>query len=122
MPIGEERMMNIFGAIKRVILWSYERGSWQYDILCVVILAFIFLTPGHIFDERLSAAEQRAAQAERTYVPIKEVMNSSADHTHLRDLLGETVSQRYQRKLTVKRFEVDADSDGRIRGYRVWID
>jgi hypothetical protein len=38
--------------IKRSIFWSYERGSWQYDIICVLILAFIFLTPTHWFHDR----------------------------------------------------------------------
>jgi hypothetical protein len=37
-------------AIKRVVFWTYERGSWQYDILCIVILCFIFLTPKAVFD------------------------------------------------------------------------
>ncbi|GAB4240382.1 MAG: hypothetical protein Kow00109_15500 [Acidobacteriota bacterium] len=34
---------------RKVLFWSYPRGSWQYDILCALILAFIFLTPKHIF-------------------------------------------------------------------------
>ena len=38
--------------IKRAIFWSYERGSWQYDIICVMILAFIFLTPTRWFHDR----------------------------------------------------------------------
>jgi hypothetical protein len=38
--------------IKRAIFWSYERGSWQYDIICVLILAFIFLTPTRWFHDR----------------------------------------------------------------------
>lgn len=27
------------------IFWTFRRGSWQYDVICAVILAFIFLTP-----------------------------------------------------------------------------
>lgn len=38
--------------IKRAIFWSYERGSWQYDIICVLILAFIFLSPTEWFHDR----------------------------------------------------------------------
>src|SRR5712692_6390974 len=30
----------------RSLFWTYRRGSWQYDIIVIVILAFIFLTPG----------------------------------------------------------------------------
>jgi hypothetical protein len=31
--------------MKNVILWNYERGTWQYDLFCLLIIAFIFLTP-----------------------------------------------------------------------------
>ncbi len=31
--------------IKKIISWSYGRTTWQYDVLCVLILAFVFLTP-----------------------------------------------------------------------------
>jgi len=37
---------------KNAILWSYERGSWQYDIIVLLILAFIFLTPAGWFHSR----------------------------------------------------------------------
>jgi len=29
----------------RFLIWSYRRGSIQYDIICALILAFIFLLP-----------------------------------------------------------------------------
>ncbi|MBI4482606.1 MAG: hypothetical protein HY652_06920 [Acidobacteria bacterium] len=35
--------------MKRVLFWSYDRGTWQYEILCGLILAFIFLTPQSLF-------------------------------------------------------------------------
>ena len=35
--------------MKRIILWAYERGTWQYDIFCLLIVAFIFLTPKEWF-------------------------------------------------------------------------
>ena len=38
--------------IRNSIFWSYERGSWQYDVICVLILAFIFLTPARWFHDR----------------------------------------------------------------------
>jgi hypothetical protein len=38
--------------MKRFLLWSFERGSIQYDVICVVILAFIFITPATFFDDR----------------------------------------------------------------------
>jgi hypothetical protein len=31
--------------MRNVILWNHERGTWQYDVFCLLIIAFIFLTP-----------------------------------------------------------------------------
>ena len=35
----------IFRTIKKLFFWGYPRNTWQYDVLCALILAFIFLTP-----------------------------------------------------------------------------
>lgn len=40
----------MFSLLKRLFFWSYGRSTWQYDVLCVLILAFIFLTPKAWFD------------------------------------------------------------------------
>jgi len=39
-------------AILRTIFWSYERGTWQYDLIVIAILAFIFLSPRGWFNDR----------------------------------------------------------------------
>jgi hypothetical protein len=39
----------ILSTLKKILFWSYERGSWQYDVMCVLILAFIFLSPNRMF-------------------------------------------------------------------------
>ena len=38
--------------LKRFILWDYARGSRQYDVMVVLILAFIFLTPREWFRDQ----------------------------------------------------------------------
>jgi hypothetical protein len=38
--------------LKNLILWNYERGTWPYDIFCLLIVAFIFLTPKTWFEKR----------------------------------------------------------------------
>jgi hypothetical protein len=43
-------MSPILRIIKRIVFWSYGRTTWQYDVLCVLILAFVFLTPKSWFD------------------------------------------------------------------------
>ena len=41
----------IFRTAKKLFFWGYARNTWQYDVLCALILAFIFLTPQGWFDE-----------------------------------------------------------------------
>ena len=42
---GSERMNQLLNIIKKSFLWSYARNTWQWDVLCVLILIFIFLSP-----------------------------------------------------------------------------
>ena len=32
-------------AVWRTIYWTYERATWQYDLMVIAILAFVWLTP-----------------------------------------------------------------------------
>jgi hypothetical protein len=38
--------------VTRTIFWAYERGTWQYDLIVLAILAFIFLSPRSWFNDR----------------------------------------------------------------------
>jgi len=38
--------------IKRTVFWAYDRGTWQYDLMVLAILAFIFLSPRTWFNDR----------------------------------------------------------------------
>jgi hypothetical protein len=38
--------------LDRAFFWSYERGTWQYDIAVAVILIFVLLTPGRWFHDQ----------------------------------------------------------------------
>jgi hypothetical protein len=33
------------GFFRSILVWSFDRGTLQYDIICALILAFIFLIP-----------------------------------------------------------------------------
>ncbi len=47
-------------SIKDIILWKYERASPQWDVLCLLCMAFIFLTPKAWFEKRETLATQTA--------------------------------------------------------------
>ena len=44
-------MSSILRIVKRIVFWSYGRTTWQYDVLCALILCFVFLTPKSWFSQ-----------------------------------------------------------------------
>lgn len=34
-----------FRAVWHALYWQFERATWQYDVMVLVILAFVWLTP-----------------------------------------------------------------------------
>ncbi|MGH9679531.1 MAG: hypothetical protein ACRD4Y_06245 [Candidatus Acidiferrales bacterium] len=38
-------MRTLWRAVVRVVFWSYERGTWQYDIAVVAIVLFVLFSP-----------------------------------------------------------------------------
>jgi hypothetical protein len=36
-------------SLRNLLVWTYERGTLQYDIICGLILAFVFLVPKGCF-------------------------------------------------------------------------
>jgi hypothetical protein len=56
----------LWRGFKKIVFWSYGRTTWQYDVLCVLILAFVFLTPKGWFERGKLAcppAHQNGIQA-----------------------------------------------------------
>jgi hypothetical protein len=52
--------------MRRIILWEYERGTWQYDVFCLLIIAFIFLTPKTWFSGKERDATPKAISNVKT--------------------------------------------------------
>jgi hypothetical protein len=44
-------MAGIGQVLYRMFFWSYERGSWQYDIAVILILAFVFSPKAWFHDQ-----------------------------------------------------------------------
>jgi hypothetical protein len=69
-------MKSLLVGIKNVLLWSFARGTWQYDALCLLIVLTVFLVPGNYFGDR-DRAKQKSAddvrKAGETYVQAAEL-------------------------------------------------
>lgn len=54
--------------IKKFVLWNYDRETTVYLVFCLLIVAFIFLTPKSWFDKR----EKLATQTSRLIVKAQD--------------------------------------------------
>lgn len=76
--------------LRNIIEWKYERASWQWDILCVVCLIFIFLTPKQWFDNR----EKLATQTSRLIVKADDFpLDKSILDKRVKELSGDENAQ-----------------------------
>ncbi|MGA2510995.1 MAG: hypothetical protein ABSG27_12275 [Candidatus Acidiferrales bacterium] len=132
-------MRSLWRGIVRTIFWSFERGSWPYDVLVVAILVFVLLTPRKWFRDQpregaaLSSsvalvAEDSDSQT-RVYrldasalSPQKRATKPTPElerETH--DILGRTVDDLRDRTFQVVRIDPAISSDGSVLHYDVTI-
>ncbi len=119
-------MNQLFQAIKAAVLWKYERGSWQYDVLCCLIIAFIFLVPSSWLDERPAARRQAASRigniGHPEFIPMAE-LGALPPAPTLQAALEKAGEARLRRPARIRHFEPVSDSSGRqIAGYNVWLE
>jgi len=120
-------MNAIWRIIRGYILWSYERGSIQYDIMVTVILMFVFLSPYWInFKDK--PVERNPHPTGVVVVPdtaggfVYQIEGSAVtgkeDATIRAELLR--IIEPISGEVTITRYEAMRDRSGRISGYKVW--
>jgi len=57
------------GFLQRILIWSYDRGTIPYDVICVLILAFIFFTPRSCFHRKTPAVRAPGAAESQALAP-----------------------------------------------------
>jgi hypothetical protein len=117
--------------VTRSIFWSYQRGTWQYDIIVIAILAFIFLSPRAWFSDRptLQLTDLRHQQG---IVEMNRVNNEvrylvDARLVESRDQKPEVaipvlLQERLQRTVIVKSIDPVIDRHQVILGYTVLVE
>jgi hypothetical protein len=63
-------MASFRATIRNVLVWNYERGTIQYDIICALILAFIFFVPPSCFVSKRAANSPAAVQHSQHSSPV----------------------------------------------------
>lgn len=112
-------MKAILNIIKKAFLWSYERNTWQWDVLCVLILVFIFLTPKSWFTngERHKQLGHPSA-ASKTVVIGAELVENVRDIPRLEQQVRSLTGQSDAR---VDRVRPRLDTNGKTIAYEVDI-
>ena len=111
---------------RQIFFWNYPRGSWQYDVLAVAILAFIFLTPNVWFqdDPRPSSVRKVNSFSEDSALELFWVESFAVADTlpaELNETLGALLRQRTGRELEILSVEPSVDEMGITRAYLVSV-
>ena len=117
--------------------WSYERGSFHFDVLVTLILLFLFLSP-RIIDFKDRPVETVALQS--TEVLVKEAGEVNGDAQFIYQIRadmpgGPHVTQTEPERrdailrvvepisgaVTIQRDEPVLDSHGKVVAYNAWV-
>ena len=111
----------MLAGLKRFILWDYPRGGWQYDVICGVILIFIFFSPRQWFRDqpRIPHASQVTSlpsHGESVFWIESELVSAIPPSQQLAQLSRE-LTVRTGKKQELIRIEPIFDSEKEIKGY-----
>ncbi len=112
-------MRGLFTTLKKIFFWNYERNTWQWDLLCVVILIFIFLTPKSWFEngERVQQKVHPSPVA-TTVVLTPELIANEGDKGQIEQRVKALTGRTKVEVIAVRR---NLDPDGRTRSFEVDI-
>jgi hypothetical protein len=121
-------MTSIWRTIRDYILWSYERGTVQYDIMVTLILLFIFLTP-HWINFKDKPIERNPHPTGVVVIPdsaggfiyqIEGTAVSGKDEATVRAQL-QRIIEPISGGVTIVRYEAVHDRSGHVLNYKVWV-
>ncbi len=129
-------MRALWRGVSNTIFWSYERGTWPYDVLVGAIVLFVFLSPRTWFDDQpqLGPAGHQAqvqllledpANPMRTYrvdahlLSIPKRTPELEKETH--DVLRKNVDELRSRSFKIERIEPVRGEDGTILYYDIVV-
>jgi hypothetical protein len=111
----------VLAGLKRFILWDYPRGGWQYDVICGIIMIFVFGSPRQWFRDqpRIPHASQITSlpsHGESVFWIETELVSAIPPAQQL-DRLGKVLTARTGKKQDLIRIEPIFDSEQEIKGY-----
>ena len=115
----ELEILDLLSVLRKLFFWNYARNTWQWDVLCVVILIFIFLTPKSWFEnsERRGAFAHQSPTA-RTVLVSSELIENAQDKGQVEQVVRTFTGRNDIQVLNVQKV---VGNDGKARGYEVDI-
>ena len=120
--------------IKSYFWWTYERGSFHYDVMVTLILLFLFLSP-RLIDFKDKPVETVALHASE--VLVKEAGSTEESSRFLyqirADDMGGAATDSERRaailrviepisgEVTLERYEPVYDAQGKVIAYDAWV-
>ena len=98
----------IFSTLKKILFWSYDRGSWQYDVMCVLIVLFILFAPNRWFHSHSTRP---------IIVTASEL--GTIEHDAIEQEIAHRLSKKEHREVRISRIEEVVDASGQT-SYLVW--
>lgn len=110
----------ILQAVKKLFLWTYARNTWQYDVLCALILAFIFLTPKSWFDngKPLTWRQHQTQVAPTALLIAPENGNAELEKSEIESRVRQLTNRP---EIEVTNVRKRTDAEGKIIAYEVDI-
>lgn len=109
--------------MKRLFLWDFPRASWQYDVVVILILAFIFLTPRDVFRDQPRAANVVLLPSETgadTYW-IDEHLLAGLPENERMARAREILKSKTGPRTTLIRLEPMMDSEKELKGFMAYV-
>jgi hypothetical protein len=119
--------MNPWHTIRSYIVWTHDRGTLHYDIMVVLILAFIFVAPMYVdFKDQPRATTPHATQVlvsadgQNGFIYEVDASGFPQDETAIRDRLYQVI-EPIAGEVEIQRFEPVHDRSGHVRAYKAWV-
>ena len=112
-------MRALTSTLKKIFFWNYARNTWQWDLLCVVILIFIFLTPKWWFLESERAGNTvHQSPVTQTVLLTPEGIDNAADKGQIEQRVKSLTGRTNVEVVAVRKV---VDSDGKTCSFEVDI-
>ena len=127
-------MGRIVEGLGSVVLWSYKRGTFPYDLMCAAILLFIFLTPGSVFHDqavptptssepfgRQDISYTRVEQGQWVFFVSADLIIPGQDGFRLTHTARTRIENILNKPFVIKDIKPVVSGSGETVGHSVWL-